>query len=522
MKHTLLLLILVAGLASCQHDNDPRLVIITLDGLRWQELFTGADSLLLSNPKYVADTAAMTDAYWRPSAEERRAALMPFTWSYIAQHGYLIGNRLLGSQMQVANAKNYSYPGYSEMFCGYADDKRIDSNDPVPNPNTSVLEVANQDPRYHGRVMMYGSWLSTRFAVNNERGGFPASAAYEPHIATRKTEILTLLDEMQQGMPRVWDSERYDAFTYAYAVETMRTDHPKVMWISLGETDEWAHDGQYDKYLLSATANDFFIRRIVERCEADPFYRGRTTYLLTTDHGRGLRRSFSSHGSAAKGSNETWFAAFGAGIEPLGETANNGPFFTQQLAATIAQVLGLEFTPDNGEATLPFDPHFSGVPIIEEEDLPDFGEMHAVWARPTGKGLRFTYYEGVQKSVSELRKLPVRQRGTLPNFIISQASARDHFGYIYRGLLRIPSTGRYILSSTSDDGSQVWLNRQLVIDNDGSHSAATAQATGILEEGYHRIEVAYFDDHEGEELELTIEGEGMNEQPIPDDMLFYE
>ena len=43
---------------------------------------------------------------------------------------------------------SFSYPGYSEMFCGWPDDDRIDSNDPVPNPNVSVLEVVNQDPRY--------------------------------------------------------------------------------------------------------------------------------------------------------------------------------------------------------------------------------------------------------------------------------------------------------------------------------------------------------------------------------------
>ena len=51
MKKILFALIVLAGLASCSGgDNDPRLVIITFDGLRWQEVFTGVDSFLVGNP----------------------------------------------------------------------------------------------------------------------------------------------------------------------------------------------------------------------------------------------------------------------------------------------------------------------------------------------------------------------------------------------------------------------------------------------------------------------------------------
>ena len=360
MKRLLLLLLMAASLAAYGRDKDPRLVIITLDGLRWQELFSGADSLLVREKKFVKNPDALAEAYWRETAEERRRVLMPFTWDYIVKNGYLIGNRTQGSFMQLSNSLHFSYPGYSEMFCGYADDKRIRSNAAVPNPNTSVLEVVNRDPRYRGRVMMYGSWVSTRFAANNDRGGFPGSTAYEPSIGTKRSEVLDLLDEMQEGMPHVWGSERYDAFTYAYAVESMRLDHPKVIWISLGENDEWAHAGRYDMYLYSATYTDMFIRRIVERTEADKFYRGRTTYIITCDHGRGRGEQFTSHGTEFPGADETWFIAFGAGIESLGETSNNGPFYTRQFAATIADILGVDFTPDNGVKPAPFDPTYKG------------------------------------------------------------------------------------------------------------------------------------------------------------------
>ena len=139
----------LAALLSCSKgDNDPRLVIITFDGLRWQELFSGADEDLVESARFVPDPAALKQAYWRDTPQERREVLMPFIWSYVPEHGYLIGNREKNSLMQVANKMWFSYPGYSEMFCGWPDDGRINSNDPVPNPNVSVLEVVNQDPRY--------------------------------------------------------------------------------------------------------------------------------------------------------------------------------------------------------------------------------------------------------------------------------------------------------------------------------------------------------------------------------------
>jgi len=357
MKKAWFILVAFASLlAACSKaDETPRLVIFTYDGLRWQELFGGVDSSLMVLPSEVKDNS-IVDRYWRPTAEERRQTLLPFTWSYIAEHGYLLGNRWKNCPVEMSNRLWFSYPGYSENFCGYADDERVKSNDAVPNPNTSVLEVANRDPRYAGSVMVYGSWKSIRFAVNNDRGGFPGSTAYEPGLSKNPSETLRLLDEMQEGMPHVWGSERYDAFTYAYAKETLKNDHPKVMYISFGETDEWAHDARYDRYLDAIKMTDTFIKGIVETCENDPFYRGKTTYLITTDHGRGNDVAYRHHGDGSPGSGDTFFIAFGKGIPALGEVENAPLYQNCQVAATIAEILGIEFVPDNGIVREPIRP----------------------------------------------------------------------------------------------------------------------------------------------------------------------
>ena len=506
----------------CKAD-DRRLIIITFDGLRWQELFTGADPDLIENGRYVGNPAALKKKYWRETPEERRKALMPFTWDYIVKNGYLIGNRNKGSQMQVANKMNFSYPGYSENFCGYPDDKRINSNNPIPNPNVSVLEVANKDKRYKGKVMVYGSWESIRYAVNNERGGFPGSVSYETNLSAKPNSTLKLIDEMLLGMPRYWGEERFDAFTYGYAVETLKQDHPKVMYISFGDTDEWAHSGKYDFYLDATHGTDQFIRRIVETCEADPFYRGKTTYLLTCDHGRGYKGSFTSHGAGTKGSEDTWFMAFGKGVERLGETTYNGPFYNQQFAATIADVLGIDFTPSNGVKQQPIDPHFKGEPLVDVEPFTVFGYFPAIeGVAPAGSGVKYTYYEGEFESVDNMNSASAKGTGVLSTITIEKSKGTDHFGYIFDALLKIEKGGTYVLSCTSDDGSKVFVDGKMVINNDGSHGSSTEEAQMDLQQGFHRLQVKYFEDYEGEMLEVGIEGQGVKAHRIPAEMLYHE
>ena len=349
---SLLFVLLLPLLAMAKGGNDPRLVIITIDGLRWQEVFMGADKVLMTDPKQVRDTAELRRNYWRATEEERREVLMPFVWNTIARQGVVIGNRNKNSMMQVANKTCISYPGYSEMMTGMVDEA-IRNNDPVNNPHRNVLEVANADKRYAGNVVMYGSWKSTRFAIHNEQAGIPASVSYEAPVAKKQTSRLKLAERMLAGMPHYWRSEHFDAFTYAYALETLMNDHPKVMWISFGDTDEWAHSRKYDFYLDATSYTDAFICDLYEACEADRFYRGKTTYLITCDHGRGFGNEWNDHGGGTKGSDATWFMLWGKGVQPVGEATENGPFYTQQVAATIAHILGIDFTPDNGVKQAP-------------------------------------------------------------------------------------------------------------------------------------------------------------------------
>ena len=65
---------------------------------------------------------------------------MPFFWKEVTKMGQLHGNRNLGNKVDLTNTMWFSYPGYNEILSGKADDSRINSNDKIPNPNTTILE----------------------------------------------------------------------------------------------------------------------------------------------------------------------------------------------------------------------------------------------------------------------------------------------------------------------------------------------------------------------------------------------
>src|SRR5690606_6753259 len=92
---------LLAGNAMAQQSEN--VVLITLDGLRWQEVFAGADSLLVDDSGYVDNPEALTAEFWHPDPLARREMLMPFFWSTLASQGQLYGNRKYGNKVDCSN-----------------------------------------------------------------------------------------------------------------------------------------------------------------------------------------------------------------------------------------------------------------------------------------------------------------------------------------------------------------------------------------------------------------------------------
>jgi hypothetical protein len=339
----LLILVFVSIPRVLSQESDTKVILITLDGFRWQELFSGADAKLIENKDYSREPEALKQEFWRDTPEARREALMPFFWTKVATMGQLHGNRNLGSKVNLTNGMWFSYPGYNEILSGKADDKNITSNDKIPNPNKTILELVNQKNKYRGKVAAFGSWDVFPYIINEERSGVPVNAGYKDATGDDLTEREKLLNEMQRKAPIIWESVRLDVFTHNYALEEMKKNHPELIYISYGETDDFAHEGLYNFYLQSANRTDAMIRQLWEFTQNDPFYRDNTMFLITTDHGRGTEPldTWRSHGSDIKGADQVWLVAFGKGVNAMGEITSEGQIYSNQVAPTILDVLGL-------------------------------------------------------------------------------------------------------------------------------------------------------------------------------------
>lgn len=333
---------LAAFLPTNAQDNDTKVILITLDGYRWQELFTGADSLLIGNKEYVHETDVLKEAFWRDTPQERRVALMPFFWNQVEKMGQLHGNRTLGSKVNLTNGMWFSYPGYNEILTGAADDKNIRSNAKMQNPNTTILERYNNTPDGKNKVAAFGSWDVFPFIINEERSGVPVNAGFEAAIGNLN-EREKFLNELQKQIPSPWSSVRLDAFTHHYALEHMKKEHPKLVYISYGETDDFAHDGDYQAYLKSAHNTDNLIKQLWDYTQQDDFYKDQTIFIISTDHGRGTQPldTWRSHGSDIKGADQVWMVTFGKGVQPMGEVKKEEQLYSNQFAPTILQLLGM-------------------------------------------------------------------------------------------------------------------------------------------------------------------------------------
>jgi hypothetical protein len=253
----------------------------------------------------------------------------------------------------VTNGFNFSYPGYSETLTGHGD-KRIDSNDDKPNPNVTVLEWLNKQPGLQGKVAAFGAWETISNIVNADRCGCVVNVGYRPMLIKPMTTRMELLNEVKANSPRYWDDESFDAPTFYTALEYIREKKPRVVFLSLGETDDWAHAGNYGEYLESAHRVDGYMKRLWDELESMPEYKGKTTMIFLVDHGRGSApEEWKTHGQKVPESKYIFMGFMGRGVPALGLRANVPAVTQSQVAATLAKYLGLDWNAAEKQAGAP-------------------------------------------------------------------------------------------------------------------------------------------------------------------------
>lgn len=357
------------GVVSQSIKAADNLLLVSIDGLRWQEVFRGYQDDVLSLEAFKAQKDGLEREFSGKTAEQKRQRLMPFLWQEIQQKGVLIGNRDKQSKMHVSNDFWFSYPGYNELLTGKAD-PNIDSNQAKDNVNVTLLEWLNTQPNYQNKVAAFGSWDVFPAIINRERSKITINAGFEMADWPNLSAKAKWLNAFQQQIPSPWHNVRLDAFTVGFAKEYILAHQPKVIYLALGETDDFAHQGNYPEYLRGANRADQFIAQLWRLLQSIEQYHGNTNLVITVDHGRGNSADTWQHHASAKavkgylngldqykngipGAEQIWLAAMGPDVQRLQQMQHHESFSLNQVTATAIRLLNKQpkdFATDIGQA----------------------------------------------------------------------------------------------------------------------------------------------------------------------------
>jgi hypothetical protein len=352
---SLMLLFILTCLTVAQNKTE-NIVLITLDGARTQEIFSGVDLEILRDktPRGRVEDSALYKKYWADTPEQRRERLMPFFWGTLMKHhGSIAGNRRLGSTVMTTNKMWFSYPGYSEILTGQAHDDVIKSNDRNRNPYTTVLEFLKHKLKLNSKqVAVFGSWDVLNWIAEHEEGAITINAGHEPY-ASIDPEI-QVLSKLQTENLSPWENVRFDYFTFRFALAHLKSYRPRVLYIAFGDTDDWAHDGNYARVLSSLELNDRQLKELWEYLQASPQYKDKTSIIITIDHGRGNTvTDWIDHGERVPEAQYIWMSFISPEIRLRGEWENTETIYQNQVAATLCRFLNLDYSENNPQAGMP-------------------------------------------------------------------------------------------------------------------------------------------------------------------------
>ncbi len=137
------------------------------------------------------------------------------------------------------------------------------------------------------------------------------------------------------------------------------------------------------------------------------------------------------------------------------------------------------------------------------------------------KGIHYRYYEPENPTLDATKNGKVVKSGIAPVFSLKKKLKPEKFAFDFQGFIRIGEPDVYTFFTTSDDGSDLWIDGIKVVDNGGAHGAIETSGKIALKKGYHKIEVRYFDGGGGNTLKVSIQrSEGAKEE-IPAMMLYH-
>jgi hypothetical protein len=301
-------------------------VLITIDGVRAEDVFDGADLAL--------GPGAQASKVGKPEA------VMPRTHRLVATRGVALGSDRPGcGTVRTASGANVSLPGYLEIFTGRK--TRCRDNGCDRTDRATVFDEAAGAGLWP--VASIGSWEVLDHAVSDGSQNVLVAEGTQRWPGPRPVmgghmEELVSAGERADSYPG-HAKYRPDVHTAAIALEYLRTAAPAVLHVGLGDADEWGHKNEYPKYLEAIAKADAFIGQVADTLEGMGDLGQRTTVIITTDHGR--NQDFRHHAATSPTAARTFVIAFGARVQPRGVICSQRDVTLADVAPTVREILGL-------------------------------------------------------------------------------------------------------------------------------------------------------------------------------------
>ncbi len=137
-------------------------------------------------------------------------------------------------------------------------------------------------------------------------------------------------------------------------------------------------------------------------------------------------------------------------------------------------------------------------------------------------GIQYSYFEGDWDVLPDFTKLKAVKSGTLADFDLSPRTQLEYFGLEYACYVQTPEDGVYSFFVASDDGSRLFVDNKLLVDNDGLHGMAEKKGIAALSAGLHPLKVQFFQKTGGRDIKVSWEGPKSAKQAIPTSMLYIK
>ena len=274
--------------AGAADKTESNVILLTLDGVRWQEVFHGVDEQLSQGKPLGTKT------------------IFPFLTGTLTKQGMLIGDRQGGDEVTVANPWLNSLPAYQSIMAGSAQPCRSNACGQI-GVETLPERLAKVIGGNRRNFATIASWEKISDAAEHVPGTTFVNAGMRALDDGRSDSELEALNKAQQEDTPPWGNARFDKYTFQHAMRYLKLHKPRFLFISLDDSDEWGHKNNYPNYVSTLRQYDQWIEKLVSTLDEMGDYGKATTLIVMTDHGRGDGEDWKEHGSGYPSSKFTWF-----------------------------------------------------------------------------------------------------------------------------------------------------------------------------------------------------------------------